>query len=284
METNTAFTNIQLTDKEFATIANFIEKNVGIKMPENKRLMMQSRLMVRLRKLGMHAFSEYIEYVFHKDTKGEELILMIDALTTNKTDFFREADHFVYMTNSVLPEFAQKNKNTVKLWSAACSSGEEPYTLSIVMKEFMRKNPNKISAFTITASDISTKVLDKAIKAVYDLSALNEIAVDIKKMYFLKSTDKINPKVCVKPEVRKQIKFMRLNFMDDDFRMPETYQIIFCRNVLIYFDKETQEAVIRKLLRYLEPNGYLFLGHSETILNMDLPLKTVAPTVYQFIG
>jgi chemotaxis protein methyltransferase CheR len=273
----------ELTDTEFQTISRFIESHVGIKMPPTKRAMMQSRLINRLRKLHMSSFKEYIDYVFSGDYKSEELVLMIDALTTNKTEFFREADHFMYLSDKVIPSYISKGVNSLKIWSAGCSSGEEPYTLCIVLKEFMRKNPNTLSTFNITATDISTKVLDKAISAIYNMESVEDISLDIKRSYFLKGGTKDSPVVRVKSELRKYVNFMRLNFMDSDYGLRDMFHIIFCRNVLIYFDKKTQEDVIRKFLRNLEVGGYLFLGHSETILNMDLPLKTVAPTVYQKI-
>lgn len=272
----------ELTDKEFSTIAKYIESTVGIKMPATKRIMMQSRLMRRLRTLNIGTFSEYIDYVF-KSGNSDELTLMIDVLTTNKTEFFRENDHFDYLTNMVLPELAGIKKN-VKIWSAGCSSGEEPYTISIVVSEFIKNNPGKILNFSVTGTDISTKVLDKAYNAVYDLDVVDQLPQHLKKSYFLKSTDKEMNCARIKPELRRHVSFKRLNFMDSDFRMPEIYDIIFCRNVLIYFDKETQEKVIGKFMKYLQPGGYLFLGHSETIFSMNLPLRTCVPTVYKKVN
>ncbi len=260
----------EITDREFHTIARYIEQNVGIKMPETKRVMMQSRLMSRLRTLNLHSYKEYIDYVFNQDKNGEELVMMIDALTTNKTEFFRESDHFDYMSKKAIPELLSDGRRSLKVWSAGCSSGEEPYTLAIVLKEFMRKNPGRLSNFSITASDISTKVLDKAVAAIYSMDTVNDLPLELKRLYFLKSADKT--KVRVKPELRSCGSFKRLNFMDDDFSMTDMYQIIFCRNVLIYFDKPTQEQTIRKFMRNLETGGYLFLGHSETILALELPL------------
>ena len=272
----------ELTDKEFHTIAKYIESTVGIKMPVTKRIMMQSRLMRRLRTLNIGTFGEYIDYVFNSNNT-DELTLMIDVLTTNKTEFFRENDHFDYMTKTVLPELAAK-KNVFKIWSAGCSSGEEPYTISIVVSEFIKNNPGKVMNFTVTGTDISTKVLDKAYNAVYDLDVVNQLPQNLKKSYFLKCTDADKHCARIKPDLRKHVSFKRLNFMDNDFRMPELYDIIFCRNVLIYFDKDTQEKVIRKFMKYLLPGGYLFLGHSETIFSMDLPLCTCIPTVYKKVN
>ena len=275
--------NMELSEAQFKKIADFIQTNVGIKMPEQKKVMVQSRLYARLKALKMPTFDEYIDYVFQKNEQGdEEIALMINVITTNLTSFFRENPHFEFMKNTALPELS-KEFSKIELWSAACSSGEEPYTLSIVMQEFMRTNPGKIQDFSILATDISSRVLEKAINAVYPMDSVANLSYDIKKRYFLKSKNRENPLVRLNPETRGKVKFDRLNFMDDDYSISSPKNIIFCRNCLIYFDKPTQEAVIRKLIRHLLPGGYLFLGHSETIFGMDLPLKTVGPTIFKKI-
>ena len=253
-------------------------------MPIEKKLMMQSRLNSRLKALKMESFKEYIDYIFSgKNTDDHELIMLIDAMTTNLTEFFREPQHFDYLRNVVLPEYAKQGRTSIKIWSAGCSTGQEPYTLAIVLSEFIRQNSSMLRGFSVLATDVSTQVLDKASVAVYDMQAVAAIPKDIKHRYFLKSKNEINPQVRLKQDIRNHVEFMRINFMDDDFGFRDTMQVIFCRNVLIYFDKPTQERVIKKFMNYLEPGGFLFLGHSETIFGMDLPLKTVAPTVFQRI-
>lgn len=275
------FTPVELTDKDYSIISAYIEKNVGIRMPEGKKVMMQSRLMSRLRALGMHSFEEYINFVFNKDTSGQELIFMTNALTTNKTDFFREADHFETMANIVLPDLIEKGHRTIHLWSSASSSGEEPYTLAIVMSEYKRTHSRSFSDFDVLGTDISTDVLDKAVNAVYTDTDVTGIPIDMKRRYFLRSKDKSQHTVRIKPELREKCTFQRLNLMDSSWDIPSKFEIIFCRNVLIYFDKPTQEKIIKHLLYHLIPGGYLFLGHSETVFSMDLPLKTVGPTAYR---
>ena len=280
-----SFNQKTLSEAEFKKIASYIEKNVGIKMPPEKRLMMQSRLTSRLKALNLDSFKQYIDYVFSgKDTDNHEIIMMIDAMTTNLTEFFREPQHFDYMRSVVLPEYAAQGRGKIKIWSAGCSTGQEPYTLSMVMSEFIRQNPtSSIRDYSVLATDISTKVLDKAASAIYPMDAVKGIPKQTMHQYFLKGKDPHNPSVRLKQEIRDRVNFMRLNFMDDDYGFRDTLQIIFCRNVLIYFDKTNQERVINQFLRYLEPGGYLFLGHSETIFGMTLPFKTVAPTVFQRI-
>ncbi len=280
-----SFQQKTLSETEFRKIASYIEKNVGIKMPPEKRLMMQSRLTSRLKALQLDSFKQYIDYVFSgKDTDNHEIIMMIDAMTTNLTEFFREPQHFDFMRNVALPEYAAQGRGKIKLWSAGCSTGQEPYTLSMVMSEFIRQNPtSSIRDYSVLATDISTKVLDKAASAIYPMDAVRGIPTEIMHQYFLKGKNPSNPSVRLKQEIRNRVNFMRLNFMDDDYGFRDTLEIIFCRNVLIYFDKTNQERVINQFLRYLEPGGYLFLGHSETIFGMTLPFRTVAPTVFQRI-
>ncbi len=278
------FSPPELSDSQFQHLSEFIHTNVGIKMPAEKRLMVQSRLANRLKVLGMNNFDDYLKFTFSNTAQGsEEIALMINAITTNLTVFFRENSHFEYLSNVVLPELAQQNLKKVELWSAGCSSGQEPYTLSIVMQEFIRENQNSINDYSILATDISSKVLDKAIDAVYPMNEVENLSYDIKKRYFLKSKNQENPTVRVKPETRQKVNFARLNFMDSSYPKTTQKNVIFCRNVLIYFDKKTQESVVRKLLEHLAPGGYLFLGHSETIFGMDLPLKTVGPTIFKKI-
>lgn len=271
-----------LTDDQFLRLSAFIQKNVGIKMPDEKRIMVQSRLNSRLKALKIKDFDSYLEYAFAPTEDGmEEIAHLINAITTNLTNFFREQPHFDYMTSTVLPEFAKKGLHRIELWSAGCSSGQEPYTLSIVMSEFMRTHPNAFRDFSILATDISSKVLNKGLDAVYQISEIDKVPFDLKKRYFLKSKDPAQQKCRVNKETREKVTFMRLNFMDSHYPVSSPKNIIFCRNVLIYFNKQTQEAVIRKLIEHLVPGGYLFLGHSETIFGMNLPLVTVAPTVFK---
>lgn len=274
----------ELSQSQFEKIAEFIQTNVGIKMPAQKKLMVQSRLQSRLKALSLKNFDDYVDLVFAGGEKSEEEIaLMINVITTNLTNFFREKQHFDFMTEKALPALIQDGHKNIEIWSAGCSTGEEPYTLSIVMGEFMRKNPGKLADFSVLATDISSRVLEKAQNAVYPLESVGELPYELKKRYFLKSKNPNNPAVRLKPEIRQKVSFQRLNFMDSSYPVSSEKQIIFCRNVLIYFEKQTQEEVIRKLIRHLVPGGYLFLGHSETIFGMDLPLKTVGSTTFQKI-
>lgn len=273
------FYRVQLSEEEFKKLSSFIYKESGIRLPDVKKVMLQCRLQKRLRDLNLHTFKEYCDYLFSREGADSEIIHMLDVVSTNKTDFFREPTHFDFLTEKVLPDFYQSSKGKqFKVWSAGCSSGEEPYTLSIVLSEFAEKNPG--FDFGIWATDLSTRILQAAMNAVYKEDRVEIVPMTLKKKYMLKSKDRTNPTVKMAPNIRNKVRFGRLNFMDDHYSISETFDVIFCRNVLIYFDRDTQEQVINKLCTKLKPEGYLILGHSESILNMKLPLKQIKPTIY----
>ena len=273
-----------LEDTEFKKIATFIENKVGIKMPMSKKLMMQSRLQARLKDLNLPSFESYVDYVFTSEFNAEEeVILLIDAITTNLTHFYRESNHFDYMTTHSIPALLKTGSSHLNIWSAGCSSGEEAYTLSIVLEEYKKNNLDKSFDYSIFATDISTKVLQKAKEAIYSLDSVKKLPAGVADKYFVPYNDSGKSLVKAKDEICQKIRFERLNLMEEDFCLENTMHIIFCRNVLMYFDKTTQERVIQKFMKYLLTGGYLFLGHSETIYNMDLPLVEVAPTIFQKI-
>jgi chemotaxis protein methyltransferase CheR len=275
--------NCKMTDEDFGTLTSFIYDELGIKMPYPKKIMLQSRLRKRLSELKMSSFKEYIEFVFSKEGQEDEIIKMIDVITTNKTDFFRESSHFDYLTATVLPEIcsAGTGKKNVKIWSAGCSSGEEPFTIAIVLMEFLRSRID--FDFEIFATDISLRILQKAAMAIYSDDRVTEIPLELLRRYFLRSKDRNSKTVRVVPELRAKVSFQRLNFMDPFYSVDKSFDIVFCRNVLIYFDRETQQQVITKLASKLREGGYFFLGHSESITNMKVPLRQVKPTIFRKI-
>jgi len=269
----------ELTEAEFKKLSAFIQSNYGIKMPPEKKIMLQSRLQKRLRTLEMNSYAEYIDYVFGK-TGNQEIIMMMDVVSTNKTDFFREPGHFAFLVDKVLPEYYKNNKSKLfKVWSAGCSSGEEPYTLAMVLSEFATQHPG--FDYMIFGTDLSTHVLQKAKAAIYEDKRVEVVPMEYKRKYLLKSKDSDKHLVRIVPELRRRLKLKRLNFMDNDYAVAETFDVIFCRNVLIYFDRQNQENVITKLCRNLHPDGFFFLGHSESIAGINVPLKHIQPTVYR---
>lgn len=275
--------NDSLSKKDFQQLSAFIYDNLGIKMPEGKSTMLTGRLNKRLRALGMSSFSEYCNFLFSPEGLEEEMVHLINVITTNKTDFFREPSHFSYLTQTAIPtlqnQYLFHGKSSLKIWSAGCSTGEEPYTLAMVLAEVQASQAN--FQFDILATDISTRVLDISRRAVYPMGLIGPISPLFRKKYLLKGRDKNNPQVRIVPELRKRVRFGRLNFMDHDFALPEKVNIIFCRNVIIYFDKPTQEKLMVKFCQYLHQGGYLFVGHSESLHGYNIPLVQVAPTIYR---
>lgn len=273
-----------LQDRDFKRLSTFIESEYGIKMPSVKKSMLESRLMKRLKQLQLPDYGAYCDYLFSKEGRSEEIPHFINKVTTNKTDFFRESDHFDFMSQFLLERLLRQNDNSVRqlrLWSAGCSSGEEAYTLAMVISEFAERNPDIPFNFSILATDISDNVLDIGKKAIYHESRIEPIPLGLRKKYLLKSKDRNRQIVKIAPEIRQKVTFQKLNLMDRDFGLSHRFHIAFCRNVIIYFEKETQEKLLLKIINNLTPNGFLFQGHSESTQGMNLPLKPVRPTIFQ---
>lgn len=275
--------NAVLSPRDFQQLSSLIYTELGIKMPDSKNTMLTGRLGKRLRALGIDSFSKYCEFLFSPKGLEEEMVHLINAVTTNKTDFFREPTHFEYLTSTALGALQQTKRfnshKPLRIWSAGCSTGEEPYTLAMVLSDVQERTPG--FRFQILATDISTRVLQVAKRAVYPMERIQPVSNLHRKKYLLKSREARNPEIRIAPEVRRLIRFGRLNFMDEDFGLPEMVDIIFCRNVIIYFDNETQEKLMRKFSRHLHPGGFLFLGHSESLHGYDTPFVQVAPTIYR---
>lgn len=272
----------RMNDRIFERFSEFIKAELGIKMPASKKTLLEARLQKRLRELCMSTHEEYCDYLFSPQGMEDELVNLVDVVTTNTTDFFREPKHFDLMQEKVLPELFARGgaSRTMSIWSAGCSSGEEPYTLAMVMSEFARQNAG--FTFKILATDISTQVLRMAVRAVYPETKIGPIPQEYRKRYLLRSKDRTRRLVRIGPDARNHVRFRRLNFMEE-FSFDGMLDIIFCRNVVIYFDRPTQEMLFSRFCRKLAPGGYLFIGHSESLAGMNLPLEPVAPTVYRKI-
>lgn len=272
-----------MTNTEFNKLSVFILHNYGIKLSVAKKTMLEGRLQKRLRALNINSIKDYCEYVFSREGQQLEVPHMIDVVTTNKTDFFREAVHFDFLSNTILPKYIKDDLSSkpFKIWSAGCSTGEEPYTLAMVLNDFSEKYAN--FDYNIFATDISGKALNTAITAVYTHEKVSPVPYTFKKKYLLKSRDVQKKTVRIIPELRTKVDFRRFNFLDGEINYAPNFNVVFCRNVLIYFDRPTQEKVILKLCSKLETGGYLFLGHSESISNMNLPLIQIQPTTFKKI-
>lgn len=257
-------------------------------MPWSKMSMVESRLRKRLRRLKINRFSDYCDFLFSPQGMEKEMTFFINVITTNKTEFFREYAHFEYLVQKVVPELMARRGSGIKrrlnLWSAASSRGNEAYTIALVLSEFAERYPELDFDFFILATDISTEVLEDAQKGIYSHEEIKPVPMDLRKKYFLKSRNKKKNLVRVIPALRNKVRFRQLNLMDNDFQFHKPMDIIFCRNVMIYFDKETQDNLILRLCNHLKQGGYLFMGHSEVLHCQNLPLVSTAPAVYRKVG
>lgn len=273
-----------MRQREFERFSALIYNEAGIKIPPAKKTMLEARLQKRLKALGLSHFEEYADFVFSPEGQRQELVHLVDVVTTNKTDFFREPQHFDFLVRHLLPSLYQNREGSAlttpfKIWSAGCSTGEEPYTMAMVLSEYAQANPG--FRFTITASDICTRVLKTAMTAIYPEERADTIPLALKKKYLLRSKDKKSGLVRICAELRSHVTFRRINLMDDELDIRERQDVIFCRNVIIYFDKPTQTRLMYKFHERLVSGGHLFLGHSETLNGLDVPFQSVGSTVYR---
>jgi chemotaxis protein methyltransferase CheR len=263
-----------LNPKQFQKISDMVYRTAGINLKEGKEALVRARLMKRLRFLGMNRVEDYIEFIDSDQGTGE-VAALIDVMTTNKTSFFREVDHFHFLREQVLPGL---NMPRVRFWSAACSSGEEPYTLAILLREHLPEVERK--DVRILATDISRRMLDKALQAVYPQDVVGEVPLPAYRKYFAARHNDRSGSCQVAAEARALVHFTYLNLMDP-WPMKGLFQVIFCRNVMIYFDKPTQQELINRFWDCLEPGGHLFVGHSEGLSSVKHRFRYVRPAVYQ---
>jgi chemotaxis protein methyltransferase CheR len=271
-----------LSNRNFERLAVHIRKTAGITLTEKKRMMLEGRLRRRLKLVGAADLDDYCDYVFAGDTADAEQQHLINAVTTNKTDFFREPKHFEYLEDKLLPELARQGARKVTVWSAACSTGAEPYTIAMLLDDFAAQRPGM--SYQILATDIDTQVLRAAHRGVYNEELLDPVPAALRRKYVMRSRDTRCADVRISPKLRAAIAFGQLNLMDASYGVGAAIDMIFCRNVLIYFEKETQEAVVQRLVRCLKPGGYLFLGHAESITGFDVPVTQVGSTIFRRNG
>jgi chemotaxis protein methyltransferase CheR len=272
-----------ISGKDYARLCALIYAEAGINLGAERKTMLEVRIKRRLKILNLHSYSEYCDYLFGHAGLKNEISPLIDVVTTNKTDFFREPGHFDFLAEKALPELAERNAGRQFLiWSAGCSTGEEPYTMAIVLSEYAQAHPG--FRFRILATDISSIVLAKAELGVYSNEVVSPVQPVLRRKYFMRSRKPGSEQVRVVPELRRTIEFRRLNFMDADYGLAEKADAIFCRNVIIYFDRPTQQRILLKLANCLLPGGYLFVGHAETLHDMNLPITPVAPALYRRVN
>ncbi|MBA1344653.1 MULTISPECIES: CheR family methyltransferase [unclassified Rhizobium] len=271
----------RISKRNFDKLARFIYDYSGIKMPPTKLTMLEGRLRRRLRATNHSTFDDYCDFLFNEDGLAQETVYLIDVVTTNKTDFFREAKHFDYLQSVALPAIANSGVRTIRTWSSACSTGAEPYTMAMVLAEFA-EGRNDVS-YSVLATDLSTDVLQTARRGIYPEDLIAPVPRDLQRKYVLTAKQPGRREVRITPRLRSKIGFARMNLMDEKYAIGEPMHVIFCRNVLIYFDKQTQAGVLNRLCDCLAKGGYMFIGHSESITGFDLPLKQVSNTVFQRI-
>lgn len=257
----------EFSDDEFNQFCKYIYDNVGIKLTEKKRNLVHNRLRKRLLKFNYLSYGEYFKFV--KTPKGkDELVHLIDAITTNVTTFFRDPKQFQTLSQLVLPYY-EKSKKKLRIWSAGCSTGEEPYTIALEILKYA-----KTFNFEIVATDLSTKVLEMAKNGVYSYEQVKTVDKQYLNEFFVKKDDLYE----IKPIVKKYIQFSKLNLIED--RYPTNLDIVFCRNVVIYFDKETKDRIYEKFHENLLDDGFLFVGHAESLFSNKL-FKFFKPSVYK---
>jgi chemotaxis protein methyltransferase CheR len=273
---------LSITDDEFNKLRKFIHTHTGIALADHKRALVCARLAKRLRHHRLGSYAEYYDLLIHHDSEEQELVELINAITTNKTDFFREAHHFQFLTDHVFPPLRAANRRRVRLWSAGTASGEEAYTLGITVCESFAGLADW--DIKILATDIDTNVLDRAEQGVYPEEVLERVPVHLREKYFLRGAEANEGYVRVKPQVQSIIRFRRLNLMDETWPMQGPFDVIFCRNVLIYFDKATQRKLLMHYAKLLRPQGYLMLGHAEVIHGFEPIFQPVGHSIYQYMG
>jgi chemotaxis protein methyltransferase CheR len=268
-----------LSPRDFDRIARYIHATAGIKMPRGKATMLEGRLRRRVRANGFDTLESYCAWLFAANHLADESLHLINAVTTNKTDFFREPHHFTYLTDTILPSLPAGGRRRLRVWSAGCSTGAEPYTIAMLLDAFAADHVG--IDYGILATDLDSEVLEVARRGVYATDLIAPVPAALRARYVMPACDNSRREVRMAARLRSSIGYARLNLMDTRYPVGNPMDLIFCRNVLIYFDKPTQEAVVRRLVDCLEPGGHLFLGHSENVNLADFPLVSVGNTIFQ---
>jgi len=265
-----------LTDGETRKLIDLIYQHSGIVLTPDKKSLISSRLHKRLKALEFCSFRDYLDYLQNGRDSDAELVAMVDEITTNKTSFFREHHHFDYLRSTILPQIATSEWAVLNIWSAGCSTGEEPYTLAMVLAEYFGTTRN----FTIHATDLSTQALQTARQAVYDNELGAPIPLGLRQKYTLTGRGSQAGRFRIVPELRERVSFSQVNLIERNWDVAGDLNIIFCRNVMIYFDKPTRRGIVNGFTRKLKVGGHLFIGHSETLGDIDHQFAQVKPTVY----
>lgn len=262
-----------LSERELERVIDLARRTCGIDLSRGKKELIQARLGKKIRQGNFASFKHYYDHVA-ADTTGEELIALLDALTTNFTSFLREPAHFGFLRKTIVPQLTGE----IRIWSAACSSGEEPYTIAMTLLDEL--GPAGASRVRILASDISSRALSTASRGVYEAGRFRDFPHEWRSKYLLRGSDRAEGWFRVKPVVRRMVEFRRLNLVEP-FPAMSAFHVIFCRNVMIYFSKETQGRLVNRLASFLEPSGWLLIGHAESLTGLTHPYQYVQPAVYR---
>jgi chemotaxis protein methyltransferase CheR len=274
---NNSHRDFEYTRRDFDYLARMANERTGIVVSDDKFDMFYSRLAKRVRKLGLKSFAQYCNFI-RDDASGQEVLELVNAITTNLTSFFRENHHFEYVAHTLIPRYQQDigRSREIKVWSAGCSTGEEPYSLAITFLEHLPPG----WTVRITATDIDSNVLERAASGIYPLERVNGLPKARLKRWFQKGKGKHQGEAKVKPEVRQLIQFGQLNLMHN-WSLDGPFDIIFCRNVIIYFDRDTKARLVQRYAEAIKPEGHLFIGHSESLYKISDQFKLIGNTVYQ---
>lgn len=272
-----------LTEREFQLFSELIRTQAGINLGEHKRQLLRARLAKRLRAHGFSTFEQYYDHLMHHDAKGEEMLRMVNCITTNKTEFFREPHHFDFLRDRWTPWVTagarRNNTRKVRVWSAGCASGEEPYSIAIALREALTTTHGL--DVRILASDIDTEVLGRAGEGIYPMDQVSAVPRPLLARYFLRGTGRFEGLVKVRGELRDLVVFRRINLLEDPWPTRCRFDAIFCRNVMIYFDRATQRKLVERFAAALVEGGCLFVGHSESLFGLTEELEFIQNTIYR---
>ncbi|MGE5403683.1 MAG: CheR family methyltransferase [Candidatus Saccharibacteria bacterium] len=269
---------VEIDDNEFEQLSKYIKSHYGINLKTEKKYLVVGRLQQVLQEKGFVSFSQYYKHITH-DLSGEAVRTLLSKITTNHTFFMREFEHFAYFRDTVLPWMASKEKASrdLRIWSAGCSTGEEPYTLAMILHDHFGPDKKNWDS-RILATDISPAVIETATKGMYTSDQLNSVPEMWKKIYFRRLQEDT---WTVADNIKSEVIFRKFNLMNRQFPFKKKFHVIFCRNVMIYFDQETKDELVNRYYESIEPGGYLFIGHSETINRNDSKFKYIKPAIYR---
>lgn len=262
-----------MTDADFSRLADIAYAQTGIVLGEHKKNLVYSRIARRVRFLNLNCFAQYVDLI--EDKSSQESDNFINAITTNLTSFFRENHHFEYLENNIFRSFKEKRLSDIRVWSAGCSTGEEPYSIAITAEKVFGRRP---SNFKILATDLDSNVLNHGRQGIYEVSRVDDLDLDLKKQYF--SRNSAGTQVKVRSELKEYIRFNRLNLLAD-WPMRVKFDVIFCRNVMIYFNKDTQRVLFERFAGQLKSGGYLIIGHSENLVGVNDRFSNIGRTMYR---